>query len=156
MELIDIWHFVLSKLINENPNEIDSITHFVKKVSDYKTTVIKFNGNIYAFDKMSLLEKLKLLMTMFGDDMLNIQLFFSICHDAGLTQESIYKQYVGKNILNIFRQQNGYKDGSYIKIWGGEEDNVYLARLMDTMCIDDESFADNLMDELVIVYTHLT
>ena len=34
--------------------------------------------------------------------------------------------YTGKNVLNIFRQDNGYKKGEYIKMWNGKEDNVYL------------------------------
>jgi hypothetical protein len=50
---------------------------------------------------------------------------------SGLDLESLYKLYVGKNILNQFRQDNGYKDGSYIKIWGGEEDNVVMKRVLE-------------------------
>jgi hypothetical protein len=45
--------------------------------------------------------------------------------------QTLYKLYVGKNILNQFRQDNGYKDGSYIKIWAGEEDNVVMKRVLD-------------------------
>ena len=34
-----------------------------------------------------------------------------------------------KNVLNFFRQDNGYKDGSYIKLWDGKEDNQHLVEL---------------------------
>ena len=47
---------------------------------------------------------------------------------------------MGKNILNRFRQENGYKDGTYKKIWNGEEDNEVLARLMLDMDSDSASF----------------
>ena len=57
---------------------------------------------------------------------------FELAHILGYTEEDIYRTYVAKNLLNIFRQQNGYKDGSYIKDWNGEEDNVILARIMAT------------------------
>jgi hypothetical protein len=48
---------------------------------------------------------------------------------SGLNLNELYKLYVGKNILNQFRQDNGYKDGSYIKVWAGEEDNVVMMRI---------------------------
>lgn len=37
----------------------------------------------------------------------------------------------GKKVLNQFRQDNGYKEGTYKKYWAeGQEDNVYLTKLM--------------------------
>jgi len=36
----------------------------------------------------------------------------------------------GKQALNILRQEHGYKDGSYSKIWDGLEDNRYLDEVM--------------------------
>jgi hypothetical protein len=43
----------------------------------------------------------------------------------------LYKRYVVKNQLNTFRQQHGYKDGSYIKLWDTVEDNVVAFKIMD-------------------------
>lgn len=39
-----------------------------------------------------------------------------------------FKQYTGKNVLNVFRQDHGYKAGTYIKVWDGREDNEHLGR----------------------------
>lgn len=156
MELIDIWHFALSTLIEENPNDIDGISISVEHIiTGHRTGAIGFNNSIYHLDDMSILRKLQLLMAMCSDNMFHIPLFMSICEEAGLSQESLYKQYIGKNILNIFRQQNGYKDGSYIKIWDGEEDNIHLVKIIDTLDVNDECFADNLMDALVETYARL-
>ena len=44
--------------------------------------------------------------------------------------DELYRQYVGKNVLNFFRQDNGYKDGSYIKQWQGREDNEHLVEIL--------------------------
>ena len=57
--------------------------------------------------------------------------FFDLVIMSGLNLESLYRLYVGKNILNQFRQDNGYKDGSYIKVWNGEEDNVVMKRIWE-------------------------
>ena len=35
-----------------------------------------------------------------------------------------------KNVLNKFRQDNGYKEGTYRKIWNGKEDNVVLSEIL--------------------------
>ncbi len=32
---------------------------------------------------------------------------------------------------NQIRQDHGYKEGSYIKIWNGEEDNVTMQRVLE-------------------------
>lgn len=38
---------------------------------------------------------------------------------------------VGKQALNVLRQENGYRTGEYVKIWSGREDNAYLMDLLD-------------------------
>jgi len=50
---------------------------------------------------------------------------------SGLNLDALYKLYVGKNILNQFRQDHGYKEGTYIKIWNGEEDNVTMQNILE-------------------------
>ena len=50
---------------------------------------------------------------------------------GALNATQLYRLYVGKNILNQFRQDHGYKEGNYIKVWNGEEDNVVMKRAWD-------------------------
>ncbi|MFY9093562.1 deoxyuridinetriphosphatase, partial [Aliarcobacter butzleri] len=52
----------------------------------------------------------------------------------------LQKLYIGKNCLNQFRQDNGYKEGTYIKVWNGNEDNVVMVDLLEKM--EDVSFDD--------------
>lgn len=37
-----------------------------------------------------------------------------------------YRLYLGKNALNKFRQDNGYKEGTYRKFWSIHDDNMHL------------------------------
>ena len=48
----------------------------------------------------------------------------------GMTLSEIHKLYIGKNCLNRLRQNHGYKEGKYIKIWNGKEDNVVMQNLL--------------------------
>lgn len=52
---------------------------------------------------------------------------------VGLTYDTVFSTYIGKNVLNRFRKTHGYKDGSYIKQWNGAEDNVTLQRIINGM-----------------------
>lgn len=48
--------------------------------------------------------------------------------------EEFYAWYIGKSTLNVFRKANGYKEGTYIKLWDGvDEDNVWLERYISEM-----------------------
>lgn len=63
----------------------------------------------------------------------------------------LMKLYRTKHILNLFRQQNGYKEGIYMKIWGEEEDNIICWQLAKRLPMDD-NFQTNLLEELNKAY----
>jgi hypothetical protein len=56
----------------------------------------------------------------------------------------LYRHYVGKNVLNFFRQDHGYKDGTYQKQWHGREDNEHLMELLKELDSKVEAYAENL------------
>ncbi|MFT6508354.1 MAG: hypothetical protein ACJAUK_002469 [Colwellia polaris] len=66
--------------------------------------------------------------------------------------DELFRQYVGKNTLNFFRQDHGYKEGSYIKIWHGEEDNEVLANLVTTLDTSADDFQQQLYSALAAKY----
>ena len=79
-----------------------------------------------------------------------IDQFFRCCKISGLSFTWLQKLYIGKNCLNKFRQDNGYKEGSYIKEWNGREDNVVMVEVIETM--ENVSF-DILYEELTQAYS---
>ena len=60
-----------------------------------------------------------------------MEAFIDVAIQSGLNLDKLYTLYVGKNILNQFRQDHGYKEGTYIKIWNGEEDNVTMQSILE-------------------------
>lgn len=46
------------------------------------------------------------------------------------SEDEVIKLYLGKAVLNTHRVLNNYSDGDYIKIWFGEEDNVWMQRFL--------------------------
>jgi hypothetical protein len=59
----------------------------------------------------------------------------------GMNIDDLYRGYVGKNTLNFFRQDHGYKDGSYIKVWNGKEDNEHLVDVVKNLDTEHAGFA---------------
>ena len=63
-----------------------------------------------------------------------------------------FAQYVKKNILNIFRQKNGYKEGTYHKEWFNQEDNVFLIEEAEKLNPTAEDYVASLWESLTNVY----
>jgi len=79
-----------------------------------------------------------------------VSVFFSIVESIeGFGTEGLYKLYIGKNVLNTFRQDHGYKEGTYVKMWGGVEDNVIMQKLLNT---NDIESAEDMTELLEIEY----
>jgi len=126
MELVDILHFLVS----------EGLVHF----SNYKLAKVmytNYKGSLESTKEYSINEIMILMESLAfhtNDIVANFNTvwlyFFEICKQVELKFEDLYEIYLGKNALNVFRQNNGYKEGLYIKNWQvGEnegEDNVYL------------------------------
>jgi hypothetical protein len=66
----------------------------------------------------------------------------------GMEFDELYRHYVGKNVLNFFRQDHGYKEGTYVKTWHGREDNEHLAELLAVLDSDSDDFRDRVYEGL--------
>jgi len=58
-------------------------------------------------------------------------IFFKAIATMGMDVPELYRRYLVKNQLNTFRQDHGYKEGTYVKIWDAVEDNVVAFNIMD-------------------------
>jgi hypothetical protein len=82
--------------------------------------------------------------------------FWQLLVAVELDFDQLFVAYVGKNVLNFFRQDNGYKDGSYIKLWDGKEDNLHLVDLTAELDTEADSFREDLYNALSDRYQQLT
>ena len=126
MEVVDIWHFILSYDIESHsparstrqalqlPEEIEA-----SKSSHEPIGVI---GAARLLQSRTLMEP-SLLVKAFAELMVSM--------DMGV--DSLYRIYTAKNVLNRFRQDMGYRDGTYIKSWSGMEDNEHMTNAMNTL-----------------------
>ncbi len=136
LELVDIFHFGLSLRLLEDRSVEQISADLAKELhqgtaeDDFKVALENLASAAVtdkAFDAKALADCMSLM---------NMDL------------NELFRQYVGKNTLNFFRQDHGYKEGSYIKIWHGEEDNEVLAQLVNSLDAGAEDFQQQLYKAL--------
>lgn len=154
MELVDILHFYLSHTIVEARGKLDGAADAL--VADLATAPsVVLDGKTYALNSLPVPELLELIGGLAVCGRASYKVLEQTMTACEMSWNNAYTQYVSKNVLNIFRQQHGYKEGTYIKIWNGEEDNVVLARLLSQLDPASADFADALNRELEQAYSRL-
>jgi len=146
MELIDIWHFLLSEiLLNEEGSESAALHRLTALLQSIEASQqVDFDGKQYKINSMDLLAQLELLIALSAARKIELSVFSAIMRNCEMSWTDLYCQYVGKNVLNFFRQDHGYQDGSYQKMWNGREDNEYLVEVMATLDPSDTEYKDKL------------
>ena len=142
MELVDIWHFALSASIIDYKGDIEATATALASQLAENTPHVQFDGQSYSPADMSLLDNLELMTGLCAAKRFSVPLFMQIVTQSEMTGEELYRQYVGKNVLNFFRQDNGYKAGTYVKTWDGREDNAHLVEVLDSLDMNAPDYAD--------------
>jgi hypothetical protein len=150
MELIDIWHFLLSQiLLNEGGSESAALLKLNDQLEAIENSnQVYFDGKSYNLSSMELLEQIELLIGISAARRIEMSVFASIMSNCEMDWTELYCQYVGKNVLNFFRQDHGYQDGSYQKMWNGREDNEYLVEVMADLDPSDAEYENKLYSAL--------
>jgi len=138
LELVDIWHFGLSDMLQQAEARGESLSTLIERTqaglslprqyTDFRDALEAFTKNVLTTKKFDLFS---------FADMLAI---------VGISPEQLYASYIGKNVLNFFRQDHGYKDGSYIKNWNGREDNIVAFEIANEWGADEELFEQLYLD----------
>jgi len=129
LELVDIWHFALSHFMAHfsiidardailNEAVMLRIEQAQERAASLEVSDAAFNTAVDA------------LVGAAANDLVDTDAFFALCVMVELPFEKLYAQYIGKNLLHVFRQQYGYKTGRYVKDWNGKEDNLVLEEMM--------------------------
>ena len=103
MEMVDIFHFLLSEAIVFNTDvnriaaEFNCASNLKLKLNDFLFSAGKFIVVDYSIGKF--------------------YYFFRCLHCIDMSFDELRQLYLGKSILNKLRWDNGYDDGTYVKVW---------------------------------------
>ncbi len=157
IEIVDVWHFIMSLVLEDGRyregESFAQMAGWMANTSGYEQ-LCGAQENAFATDE-ALMLKIEILMRHALSPAVNGDLvpmsddFFKLAAMGGLNLDTLYRLYVGKNILNQFRQDNGYKEGHYVKVWNGLEDNVVMKTSWDA---NSDMTPDELYKELKKAY----
>jgi len=136
LELVDIFHFGLSLHLMTGAS-VDEITSQLTEQLAQGTAEKDFKIALETLAAAAVANR-SFAANAFADCMRLINMDLN----------ELFRQYVGKNTLNFFRQDHGYKTGSYIKIWHGKEDNEVLAEVVNTLDASADNFQKDLYQAL--------
>lgn len=134
LEVVDCFHFFLSMAILTGSLVAD-IRYYCQTTRSQDTSVTINSNNVDYNDYIDdLVAQLLTYSPLDGWSSLNAYIALAVLTKAlGFELKDLQNWYMGKNALNIFRQNNGYQYGTYIKEWDrGLEDNVFLEQIIDS------------------------
>lgn len=145
LELVDIWHFALSELLRSDTLLEDMGVQLNALTPD---SVSATPGDAEAFRQA--IEKLA--ADSLASQSFSLPPFIEAMQTLPMTYDELFDLYIGKNVLNRFRQDHGYKSGEYRKLWQGREDNEHLMEILNGLSVPPEVFADTLYQSLAERY----
>jgi len=140
LELVDIWHFGLSICLLDEQADAQGYQRAAEKIEnsfEINDNGLDFRDNLELFTEATLHTK-SFDLTGYCKLLSNIQLDFT----------QLFHRYVGKNVLNMFRQDFGYQEGHYQKTWNGKEDNEHLVEALAELDPNSPSFSERLYENL--------
>lgn len=145
IELVDIWHFVLSAtLVGTSGDEEWAADSLLSRFESFPPGARGGTSVPMLFD---------LLAGDAAGGHFNPGVFDELMHRLEFSWDRLHGMYIAKNVLNIFRQAHGYKQGTYVKEWFGKEDNVVLA---DLLAARPDATPEQLTEKLESIYTQVT
>jgi len=136
LEVVDIWHFGMSALFKSG-STVEALAQEIASAwvgqeaqdNDAEMDV----GRVHAATE-------SLAQDALASKSFSVPLFAELMNACSLSPEQLYRHYVGKNVLNFFRQDHGYQEGTYVKLWQGREDNEHLSELLESLDDTDPEF----------------
>jgi dimeric dUTPase (all-alpha-NTP-PPase superfamily) len=144
LEVVDIVHFALSIRLVQGDGQgrtLDAIAEDI--AADFENP----NASDDIKTSIELLAKETLM-----NQGAHFSIIAGIMDHLSMPFDELHEIYVGKNVLNMFRQDNGYKEGHYIKMWNGREDNEHLAEILNTLDSNATSFKNDIYAALELAY----
>ena len=153
LELVDIWHFGLSELIRDDaPLEetlaaLAALSVPAQERSGSEAPLLAeasaeaFRAAVEALAAQTLISKA-----------FPLQEFVAALAALPMSYADLFELYIGKNVLNRFRQTHGYKEGTYRKVWAAREDNEHLMEVLAEVPVSTIDYVNTLFSRLEARY----
>lgn len=154
MELVDYMHFSLSDVTRSYSHKgtFDplAIAEVLQTQAENTTTSLRQT-------RIGIIEVVEpTIATILSNKAAGWSHAVRIADAMSLNGDDLFDTYVSKNLLNKFRTSNGQREGTYMKIWDGVEDNVYLVKYLKESLAEGNLDVGVILDRLTDTYQLLT
>ena len=158
LEVVDVLHFALSDYLNTVELTGSKDDHYSAVADKWLTDFAIVEAMSSEVPKYSYRDAFEYMAAQYNyTKKCDSPTMIMLVENSALSWSELYILYVGKNALNIFRQANGYNNGTYEKIWGKDEDNVHLDNIINSFKVHPPKgdFYMSVMTALDSLYTTL-
>lgn len=142
LEVIDIVHFMLSQeLVTGDDTDVIAERIAADLTQPRATDDLRTSIELLAME------------TLQEQGHAHFDIIAGLMQHLDMDLNELYKRYVGKNVLNVFRQDNGYKTGEYEKNWEGREDNEWLEEILKSLDVNSDTYRDDVYASLERQYS---
>ena len=152
LEVVDIWHFGLSALFDAETDLEQLAEQIAADFRSAGTTATEGESAVARIHEATE----ALAQHALASKAFSVPLFARLMQACELSAEGLYRHYVGKNVLNFFRQDRGYQEGTYVKEWQGREDNEHLSELLESLDDGAADFPDQVYQALASRYQNVS
>jgi len=149
LELVDIWHFGLSELLRDQTPPDSALAAFASLPTVGSDPTAGGSGDPETF-RVAVEE---LASQTLATKTFPLDAFVAALRALPMSYAELFALYMGKNVLNQFRQAHGYKEGTYRKLWDGREDNEHLMEVLAEVPVGSSSYVEDLLAALADRYT---
>jgi len=143
LEVVDIWHFGMSAMFRKNRSIVEIADCLLESYDRHEHEKRSWPQQDGSDESIALATEAMAAAFLTTRDFMPLT-FWPLMESVGLTVESLYARYVGKNVLNRLRSAHGYKNGEYVKVWNGREDNDHLVEIAASLSPSDEDYPSQL------------
>ena len=145
LEIVDIWHFALSDLLRadllSDAQSASLIREMTFAADSIDSDPVGFRLAVESLAEATLTERRFIVAP-----------FIAVMRALPMGFQELFDLYVGKNVLNNFRQDHGYKTGDYQKLWNGREDKEHLVEALRELDCLPEAVPEELYQALTERY----
>ena len=143
IEMIDALFFTVAKIIEIQQEESVKLFFFNFMLDDQNNPKTSKNIDDVAADVVKEITGDFLRVLALDHYIAIVPAWFKVWNMIGNDTTKVFKMFKLKFVLNMFRQQHGYKTGEYVKMWFGVEDNKVAVSLSEYINFDDK-YEENL------------
>jgi len=158
LELIDVLGLLVSDVLQQCGGRCDvAVTQIVSRcMSD--GDLCELDGTVHNLGEYGVPDLLDLLAALSICRRNAFVVLSRLFDRMGLTWDNVVTIFCAKTALNIFRQDHGYRSGTYRKYWGDKEDNEHLSDVLayiKPLGMRTDALFDHVYDALILRYAEM-